>query len=376
MGSLAKKYHLFEEFQPSTINVDKRAAEESSQLPEEVVLDNIDEEPIIETKEATEKEEKENSVDSTLTYLREIGKIPLLSPKEVVRFFRIIEEKEAIKKNLKSKFPGIDKPHGEKGKNQTFLEKEPVVKNWIELYADAEKEISKAKSALIQANLRLVVSIAKNYLKRGLSLLDLVQEGNLGLMRAIGKYDYRRGFRFSTYATWWIRQAILRAIQVHGKTIRIPVHVHERMNALIKKKMAYMEQRGKEPSHEELSSMLDLSIKKLEELLHTSINYLSLDSPVGDEKMTLMDAVEDVDSPSPAEKVIRNDLREKVIQALSILTPREEKILRLRFGIDGGEAMTLERIGQHFNLTKERIRQIEGRALHRLSQLKRRKHIY
>jgi RNA polymerase primary sigma factor len=147
------------------------------------------------------------------------------------------------------------------------------------------------------------------------------------------------------------------------------------MNALIKKKMAYLEKRGKEPSHEELSRMLDLSPKELEELLHTSINYLSLDSPVGDEKMTLMDAVEDIESPSPAEKVIRNDLRKKVVQALSTLTPREEKILRLRFGIDGGEAMTLERIGQHFNLTKERIRQIEGRALDRLSKIKRRKHI-
>lgn len=348
--------------------------EESRKLNNLIVSDHFDDDPTLNNKE--DSEDEKDSVDSTLTYLKEIGKIPLLSPEEVKGFFRKIEEKEAVKRNLKKKLPGINKHYMKKEENKALLDKGPIVKDWIEQYAEAEEEIAKTKSALIQANLRLVVSIAKNYLNRGLSLLDLVQEGNLGLLRAIDKYDYRRGFRFSTYGIWWIRQAILRAIQVQGKTIRIPVHIHQRMNVLKKKKMAYEEKRGKEPTQEEMSRMLDLSANELQELLKASIHYLSLDSPVGDERMTLMDAVEDVDSQSPAEKVILNDLREKVIQALSTLTPREEKILRLRFGIDGGEAMTLERIGQHFNLTKERIRQIEGRALHRLLQLKRRKHIY
>jgi RNA polymerase primary sigma factor len=375
MDSLAKKYTFFEEFQLSPAKAVDMPADESAQLPDQVVLDHFEEDSVSKVEEVNGEKKEDSSVDSTLTYLREIGKIPLLSPNEVVKFFRKIEEEEAIMGNLKKKFPGIVKPQSETENSQAFLEKEPVVKKWIERYAEAEAEISKIKSAVIQANLRLVVSIAKNYLNRGLSLLDLVQEGNLGLIRAIDKFDYHRGFRFSTYATWWIRQAILRAIQVHGKTIRIPVHVHERMNALVKKKMAYWEEKGKEPSQEEQSKMLDLSGKDLQDLLLASVHYLSLDSPVGDEKMTLMDAVEDIDSPSPIEKVIRNDLRAKVIRSLSTLTPREQKILRLRFGIDGGEAMTLERIGQHFNLTKERIRQIEGRALRRLSQLKRRKYI-
>lgn len=319
--------------------------------------------PEMETEEVKTK-------DSTMTYLKEIGKIPLLSPEEVEELFKRLRRNEEIKRRLKRRHHNIDRLYVEKWGKSPLTDLDPETKMKVEEYARAEQNIKEVKSKIIRANLRLVVSIAKNYLNRGLSLLDLIQEGNLGLMRAIEKYDYTKGFRFSTYATWWIRQSILRAIQIQGRIIRIPIHLHEKMSIISKKRLAVMAQRGDTIGENDLNRLSDLSEKEMQDLINANISFISLDAPFKDERMSLMEAVEDTVNPSPVENAIMNDLRRKVLKALSTLTPREEEIIRLRFGIDTGTAMTLEEIGQKFNLTKERIRQIEGRALNRLSQLK------
>ena len=233
-----------------------------------------------------------------------------------------------------------------------------------------------AREHLIKANTRLVVSIAKRFMGRGVALLDLIQEGNLGLMKAVEKYDHTRGFRFSTYATWWIRQTISRAISDQARTIRVPVHMNDRIRQLYRANHDLEQQLGRQPTIEELAEKVDLPVHRVQWIMKVSWQPLSLESPVGDEEDSeLGQFIEDEISPTPMQSAYQSMLKEKLEEILSTLTPREARVLRLRFGLDDGTSYTLEEVGQKFGLTRERIRQIEGRALRQLRHPKRAKQL-
>ena len=258
--------------------------------------------------------------DPVRMYLKEIGKVPLLTAEEEVELARIM--------------------------------------------ADGDED---AKKRLAEANLRLVVSIAKRYVGRGMLFLDLIQEGNLGLIKAVEKFDYQKGFKFSTYATWWIRQAITRAIADQARTIRIPVHMVETINKLIRVSRQLLQELGREPTPEEIAAELDMPVERVREILKISQEPVSLETPIGEEEDShLGDFIQDDNVPVPAEAAAQTLLKEQLDEVLSTLTEREQKVLRLRFGMNDGRARTLEEVGKEFDVTRERIRQIEAKALRKL----------
>ncbi len=288
-------------------------------------IENIDFDEIAEDESKKDDLKSESgeaiSIDDPVKiYLKEIGRVPLLTPEEEIEL--------AIK--------------------------------------IAEGDIQ-AKKRLSEANLRLVVSIAKRYLGRGMQFLDLIQEGNLGLIKAVEKFDYTKGFKFSTYATWWIRQAITRAIADQARTIRIPVHMVETINKVKKVSTQILHEKGHEPSSEEIAEKLDISVEKVREIVRVAQEPVSLETPIGEEEDShLGDFIPDSDTPAPVDEASHALLKEQLEEVLSTLTPREAKVLRLRFGLEDGKSRTLEEVGSEFKVTRERIRQIEAKALRKL----------
>ena len=305
---------VFDAFEEMGVNI-------NDDFEDEPDIDDLKEVEDLKLDEITETSYEGISVDDPVRmYLREIGKIPLLSyDKELELAKRILEGDE------------------------------------------------EAKQELAEANLRLVVSIAKKYVGRGMLFLDLIQEGNMGLIKAVEKFDYTKGFKFSTYATWWIRQAITRAIADQARTIRIPVHMVETINRLIRTSRHLLQQLGREPTTEEIAKEMDMSVEKVMEIQKIAQDPVSLETPIGEEDDShLGDFIQDEDSPAPQDAASYTLLREQLEEVMKTLTPREAKVLRLRFGLDDGKARTLEEVGKEFDVTRERIRQIEAKALRKL----------
>lgn len=289
-----------------------------------------------------------NIDDHVKMYLKEIGKVNLLTPEEELSLAKRMADGETAKEQLEEIGEDID----EDTKKQIDL-----------LIANGEK----AKKSLAEANLRLVVSIAKRYVGRGMLFLDLIQEGNLGLIKAVDKFDYTKGYKFSTYATWWIRQAITRAIADQARTIRIPVHMVETINKLVRVSRQLVQELGREPTPEELAKELNMPVDKVREISKISQEPVSLETPIGEEEDShLGDFIPDEDAPAPSEAASFVLLKEQLGAVLETLSEREAKVLRLRFGLDDGRARTLEEVGKEFDVTRERIRQIEAKALRKL----------
>ena len=296
--------------------------------------------------------------DPVRMYLKEIGKVNLLSSDEEIELAQAMDAGNAAKEQL--------------AELQAAGEEIPA-----EVQAELDKAIKKgerAKQRLAEANLRLVVSIAKRYVGRGMQFLDLIQEGNLGLIKAVEKFDYTKGYKFSTYATWWIRQAITRAIADQARTIRIPVHMVETINKVIRVSRQLLQELGHDPTPEEIAEEMSMPVERVREILKIAQEPVSLETPIGEEEDShLGDFIPDEDASEPAEAASFTLLKEQLVEVLSTLTPREEKVLKLRFGIEDGRTRTLEEVGKEFNVTRERIRQIEAKALRKLRHTSRSK---
>lgn len=320
----------------SELDIDKEQIEDIYDSLASMGIEVVGDKDISDEEPFSEDEDEENSDDIDFDdislpkgisiddpvrmYLKEIGKVPLLSGEEEIELAKRMEE------------------------------------------GDEE-----AKKKLCEANLRLVVSIAKRYVGRGMQFLDLIQEGNLGLIKAVEKFDYRKGYKFSTYATWWIRQAITRAIADQARTIRIPVHMVETINKLIRVSRQLLQELGRDAKPEEIAAEMDMSVEKVREILKIAQEPVSLETPIGEEEDShLGDFIPDTDAPAPADAAAFSMLKEQLMEVLETLTPREQKVLKLRFGLEDGRARTLEEVGKQFDVTRERIRQIEAKALRKL----------
>lgn len=327
--------------------------------------DDVDDDILLDEEDEVEVDKIDLSVpdgvsveDPVRMYLKEIGKVPLLSADEEIELAQKMEDGAVAAEKISILKGRMD--------NATDEEK-----------ADLKDEIKKlqkevdfgadAKKRLAEANLRLVVSIAKRYVGRGMLFLDLIQEGNLGLIKAVEKFDYKKGYKFSTYATWWIRQAITRAIADQARTIRIPVHMVETINKLIRVSRQLLQELGREPSPEEIAAEMNMPVERVREILKISQEPVSLETPIGEEEDShLGDFIKDDNVPVPADAAAFTLLKEQLEEVLGTLTEREQKVLTLRFGLEDGRARTLEEVGKEFNVTRERIRQIEAKALRKL----------
>ena len=313
------------------IGIDTIQEREEPDLEELAKIDSEEEDPEIRAQLEKDPKAKEIDLEATISktvavddpvrmYLKEIGKVPLLSAEEEVELAKRMEQGD----------------------------------EW-------------AKQKLCEANLRLVVSIAKKYVGRGMLFLDLIQEGNLGLIKAVDKFDYTKGYKFSTYATWWIRQAITRSIADQARTIRIPVHMVETINKLIRVSRQLLQENGREPTPDEIAEEMGITVEKVREILKIAQEPVSLETPIGEEEDShLGDFIPDEDAPAPAEAAAFSMLKEQLVEVLNTLTEREQKVLKLRFGLEDGRARTLEEVGKEFDVTRERIRQIEAKALRKL----------
>ena len=327
--------------------------------------DDVDDDIILDDEDEVEVEKIDLSVpegvsveDPVRMYLKEIGKVPLLSADEEIE----------LAQNMEDGAVATEKINVLKGRLDGALEEEKAeIKEEIKtLQRDVDKGAD-AKKRLAEANLRLVVSIAKRYVGRGMLFLDLIQEGNLGLIKAVEKFDYKKGYKFSTYATWWIRQAITRAIADQARTIRIPVHMVETINKLIRVSRQLLQELGREPSPEEIAKEMNMPVERVREILKISQEPVSLETPIGEEEDShLGDFIKDDNVPVPADAAAFTLLKEQLEEVLGTLTEREQKVLTLRFGLEDGRARTLEEVGKEFNVTRERIRQIEAKALRKL----------
>ena len=327
--------------------------------------DDVDDDIILDEEDEVEVEKIDLSVpegvsveDPVRMYLKEIGKVPLLS----------VDEEIELAQNMEDGAVATEKINVLKGRIDGASEEEKTeIKEEIKtLQRDVDKGAD-AKKRLAEANLRLVVSIAKRYVGRGMLFLDLIQEGNLGLIKAVEKFDYKKGYKFSTYATWWIRQAITRAIADQARTIRIPVHMVETINKLIRVSRQLLQELGREPSPEEIAKEMSMPVERVREILKISQEPVSLETPIGEEEDShLGDFIKDDNVPVPADAAAFTLLKEQLEEVLGTLTEREQKVLTLRFGLEDGRARTLEEVGKEFNVTRERIRQIEAKALRKL----------
>ena len=328
--------------------------------------DDEDDDIILDYEDEVEVEKIDLSVpegvsveDPVRMYLKEIGKVPLLSADEEIELAQKMEAGSVAVE----KIPLLKERLAETGDEQ---EKEEIQAEIKALQLDVDRG-SDAKKRLAEANLRLVVSIAKRYVGRGMLFLDLIQEGNLGLIKAVEKFDYRKGYKFSTYATWWIRQAITRAIADQARTIRIPVHMVETINKLIRVSRQLLQELGREPTPEEIAEEMKMPVERVREILKISQEPVSLETPIGEEEDShLGDFIKDDNVPVPADAATFTLLKEQLEEVLGTLTEREQKVLTLRFGLEDGRARTLEEVGKEFNVTRERIRQIEAKALRKL----------
>ena len=328
--------------------------------------DDDDDEIILDDDDEVEVENIDLSVpdgvsveDPVRMYLKEIGKVPLLSAEEEINLAQRMEEGNVATEKIQLLKARMEEAEDEAEKAEIQEEIKAMQKD-IDLGSDAKKRLA-------EANLRLVVSIAKRYVGRGMLFLDLIQEGNLGLIKAVEKFDYRKGYKFSTYATWWIRQAITRAIADQARTIRIPVHMVETINKLIRVSRQLLQELGREPSPEEIAAEMNMPVDRVREILKISQEPVSLETPIGEEEDShLGDFIKDDNVPVPADAAAFTLLKEQLEDVLGTLTEREQKVLTLRFGLEDGRARTLEEVGKEFNVTRERIRQIEAKALRKL----------